>query len=541
MLTSKPNRNRRKSTQSSEHIKHRRTRSGCFTCRGRRVKCDEARPVCDRCKKGSRDCVYPETSTLAKPSGNASKAVQGGNRESAASSSEDDDEADPERLKIVPGDGETGEAFNQNPPKTGVESADLHPSVSKIVRSGSETPSLVQDKGSSPTPSTEGSIGYPIYQSIGNSRTKDIGNDNPAEISAHAALGDEALLYAIVGFSAFHHTLQSDGKITDFLQYYNKSVSLLLRTLKRGDYNPTSTILAILQLATVEEFLGDWVNLSGHQKAAYEIITQNFSPQTMMQNETTRVILAWYTRFDVFAGLIGGFETVLSRQWFSYGTEYFENQVLKEPTKLSWKIERAVWQLRLIATDMSALFSKRGKGEISHEQFLIENEIVAKRIEEWKTKMDPALQNSQWLVTDFTGARPLNPDDIVDPYIPNIIYRGPLWIVNISIIDCADLTIKAYATCQLLEAVEFWPGSPDATIVACQASLGIACLFLPRDEIHAMWARRKLATIESHGFVEERTSKARDIPTEDLRDMKAIFSSLQLDDSEPDPTESLDK
>lgn len=31
-------------------------------------------------------------------------------------------------------------------------------------------------------------------------------------------------------------------------------------------------------------------------------------------------------------------------------------------------------------------------------------------------------------------------------------------------------------------------------------------------------------------FVQERTSEARDVPAEDLRDMKAIFASLKLDD-----------
>ena len=31
-------------------------------------------------------------------------------------------------------------------------------------------------------------------------------------------------------------------------------------------------------------------------------------------------------------------------------------------------------------------------------------------------------------------------------------------------------------------------------------------------------------------FVEERTSEARDVPEEDLRDIKAIFSSMKLDD-----------
>ena len=36
--TPKAQRSRRKSQAGSEHIKHRRTRSGCYTCRSRRVK-----------------------------------------------------------------------------------------------------------------------------------------------------------------------------------------------------------------------------------------------------------------------------------------------------------------------------------------------------------------------------------------------------------------------------------------------------------------------------------------------------------------------
>ena len=36
-------------------------------------------------------------------------------------------------------------------------------------------------------------------------------------------------------------------------------------------------------------------------------------------------------------------------------------------------------------------------------------------------------------------------------------------------------------------------------------------------------------------FVEERTSAPTDVPTEDLRDMKAIFASLNLEDSNPTP------
>lgn len=39
----------------------RRSRTGCFTCRRRRVKCDEARPICKNCERGSRKCTFPTT------------------------------------------------------------------------------------------------------------------------------------------------------------------------------------------------------------------------------------------------------------------------------------------------------------------------------------------------------------------------------------------------------------------------------------------------------------------------------------------------
>ena len=48
--------------------------------------------------------------------------------------------------------------------------------------------------------------------------------------------------------------------------------------------------------------------------------------------------------------------------------------------------------------------------------------------------------------------------------------------------------------------------------------------WLPNDERYPTIVR------SIRRFVEERTAPARDVPSEDLRDMKAIFSSLKLDD-----------
>lgn len=261
------------------------------------------------------------------------------------------------------------------------------------------------------------------------------------------------------------------------------------------------------------------MNLFGHQKAAFEILTELYTPQTVMESQTTQLILSWYMRFDVFAGLLGGFSTVLSREWFAYGQAYFERQVVRDPGCLQWRIEASLWNYRLLATDMSLLFSKMGKGEMSREQFAVENAILSTRIKEWKSKMDPALEDSRYLVQSFGATPPLRSDNIVDPYMPGVLYSGPLWVMNLAKLDwysidimhtyqtslvmgtqpSPDISRKAYASCQIFEAIELWPESPPGTILCLQASIGIAFLFLPRDDRHAMWARRKLAAIESNG------------------------------------------
>jgi len=161
-------------------------------------------------------------------------------------------------------------------------------------RQTSETPSLVHDKGASPTPSTEGSVGYPPFQSKSmdasrSRRPKNSPGSQPFNWShlsqdlqfylsyyyenltflhyslkcdsgnfmkttfIETALQSDPLLYALVGFSAFQYTIHNPhGKMRDFLQYYDKAVTLLLKSLKKGDQRTNATILAILQLATIE-------------------------------------------------------------------------------------------------------------------------------------------------------------------------------------------------------------------------------------------------------------------------------------------------
>ncbi|KAI9878327.1 MAG: hypothetical protein M1830_001226 [Pleopsidium flavum] len=642
---------RRRPPPGSDHVKHRRTRSGCYTCRTRRVKCDETNPICERCKKGNRECVYPEPST-SKATGSSSKGGRNRAPVQESGSSDESDDEDFEGLETIIDD-ETGssDVHETYPPGPVARDSGVAPSRKHSHRSSSKakppskTPSILTDKSLSP--STDASSTFSRSYSASASRklgklastsSNTSKESSPSKLDLshlprdlqfyldyhqnhlthhhyffkhdagrflhttflEIAVKSDPLLYAVVGFAAFHHTLRKhNGKIQEFLHYYNKSVSLLRKSLQSGKKNTDATLLTILQLATFEEYLGDWVNLLGHQRAAYEMLVELYSPNTIMVSEVRRKILNWYARFDLFAGLMSGYETVLAREWFYACQQYHRQQLQLHPDNIDYKIERAIADHRLTALDMSTLFAKMSRGAITIEEFMKQNKAISERITAWRHTLDPGLTDPNYAVNSFAGARERDPDDIVDPYRPGGLYQGPLWTVNFLLIDwCAvslmhrhqtafilqrqppdELGALALEQLRLFEAIEFWPGSPSGAVLAVQASLAMASLFLPKDERHIMWCRKKLATIESMGyiypptlrtklselwniaglhhwwlpndegyppiirsirsFIEDRTMTPKDQPGEDLRDIKAILQKVSLDDSPRDSPESI--
>jgi Fungal specific transcription factor domain len=67
------------------------------------------------------------------------------------------------------------------------------------------------------------------------------------------AVNYEPLLYALVGFAAYHHTLENPrGKMYDFLRYYDRSLQLLRKSLASGIQHNEAMLATILQLSTFE-------------------------------------------------------------------------------------------------------------------------------------------------------------------------------------------------------------------------------------------------------------------------------------------------
>lgn len=333
------------------------------------------------------------------------------------------------------------------------------------------------------------------------------------------ALRYDPLLYAVVGFAAFQVTVtRPEGKIQDFLGYYNKSVSLLRKSLVENQKHTDATMLTILQLATFEDYLGDLVSLLGHQKAAYEMLLELYSSHSIMETEVRRKILAWYSRFDVMGGLMSGYQTVLGREWFVATEDYYRQQSLSYPNSIDYKIEATIAKHRLLAVDLALLFAQLPRGAISVEQFESESNKFSEQIRTWKENLDPIFRDPNYLVESFEGKeRPVG--DIVDPYLPGGLYKGALFTFNFMLIDWhaidlmhgyktalmlkrplpLELSQIALNICRLFEAIEYWPDSPPGSMLKAQGSLGLAILVLPKDEKHIMWCRRKLAKVESLG------------------------------------------
>ncbi|KAI1470750.1 uncharacterized protein F4812DRAFT_277323 [Daldinia caldariorum] len=569
------NRSRKKSASGADHVKHRRTRSGCYTCRSRRVKCDETHPICERCRKGKRDCVYPEASSAKGQATEPGSSKDTGTLTQEPSPNSSQDEVDEEgekisRLEPIVDEEEPSEALSPSSHSLAgfrrTSTTSILNAYRTTTRQSSETPSLEGTKSASPAISTATSASIPISFQIPDSSfqtavSRPDWSHLPTDLQSHLAYfcehighynyglvndtdsffpsilpslavqtGNEALLNAVAGFSAYHRTVRNpNGKIQDFLRYYNKSVTLLLGYLKRREKQGVATLLTILQLATIEEYLGDWVNLMGHQRAAFEILTRLFTHQTIMNTPTSRILLTWYIRFDVFVGMMGGFETNLPRDWFSAVVQYCQKHVEGNPGDLGMKTELHASTLRLISRDMSMLYAQGGRGEISSDDFATEHNHITERLYKWRSNLDPALTDANFLVTELPHRVPRSEDDIVDPHKLGLLYDFPLFSTTELIAEWHSILVMhksqeafalqqkpsdelrglAYAICEYFEAVELWPSAPNGALIPMQACLAIAALFLPRDAKHHMWLRRKYAMLESLGYIFPLTVRSR--------------------------------
>ena len=231
------------------------------------------------CKKGKRECNYADPVNTSKSRSKTSKSKTKAEPES---DEEDTIEEDKSGLPTIVDEDESGSQGQtpDEPDSVGSSRRKYKPENS------SRTPSLTTDQGQSPSSSSgysgaspkdpersdfQAREGSPIDQKslppdvkfylnyfVNNVTSDHYSFKASLECVLHNDMLQEAfkyepLLQAIVGFSAYLYTLENpDGRIQDFLQYYNKAVSLLLRNIKKGTKSTLGTLLTILQLTCIE-------------------------------------------------------------------------------------------------------------------------------------------------------------------------------------------------------------------------------------------------------------------------------------------------
>ncbi|ODH48242.1 hypothetical protein GX48_05641 [Paracoccidioides brasiliensis] len=624
----------------NDQRKHKRTRSGCFTYRSRRVKCDETHPICDRCSKGKRDCVYPPPPVRKSGSRANLDAAEKHPVIPESESSDENDGRDTAISKTNPTEQNEGakENISLSPTilrqkGTMIRRKSVQSLSRRKLRQPSDASSNTQEKGSSPgSDITSGTAESrspgsnietspeslePVLEAISNLPvTSNLKYDirffleyhrqqitfehyclrQPAEAFIKndllaSALQYEPLLYAVVGYSAYHYSIRHPkGKLYTFLKYYNQSVTGLLKSLSSGNIHNDAMLLTILQLATFEEYLGDWASVIDHHQAAHRMLTELYTPEKIYQNEFRRHIFMWYTRFDVVSGLIAGNETILDRDWYIACEYSATGDAANNPGDLNKQYLAWGVRNRRIAMDMASLIAKASRGVITTEEFNRQNKELSISIEEIQQNWN-SLTNPQHLVMSYPNKVPLGPDDIVDPYVPGGIHNESQWEMNNCLVDVlstimmhkyqtgvflqqldlAELQFLALEICRVVEAMERWPNRPKDSMLSIHNALGLSTLFLPRDEQHTMWCRRKLAQVEQLGhihppafrtkmadfwqlpelthwwlpndegyprlvreirdWIRERELKPRDTFREDVCDLKTMFWRMNLDDT----------
>jgi Fungal specific transcription factor domain len=227
------------------------------------------------CRKGSRECVYPEPKAESKSvSSSKSKLAQTQSMENLSEVDADDGEGlsepseakpsslsssrDPERAK--PPAKPRPSRRPSRPEKTRSSTSAESPTKSPGLAAGTNSPAGSLDAAANRRPwgslSQDQQFYLDYYREKLNYTHYQFKHDADNFFQTtllDTALQCDPLRYAVVGFAAFHHTVSNPkGKLTTFLTYYNRAVSLLRKSLQAGQSHTEAMLITILQLASFE-------------------------------------------------------------------------------------------------------------------------------------------------------------------------------------------------------------------------------------------------------------------------------------------------
>jgi hypothetical protein len=230
------------------------------------------------CRKGGRECLYPDKESGQKPIRSGSKSEK--SSAEGTSSPEDHEGEENEQLPIIYDEDEefeddmdgsyTGRSYDLRDSST--PASTLEQSVSPSTEASSTVPATLRQPlsrrssaqatktvaSSRTTPHGPKDVHFYLnyfkeHMTIHHySLKRDSHNFLKGEFFNYA-MKYEPLKYAVAGYAAYFHTIaQPDGRMSTFLQFYNESVSRLRMSITKHKKQGLATFLTILQLASIE-------------------------------------------------------------------------------------------------------------------------------------------------------------------------------------------------------------------------------------------------------------------------------------------------
>lgn len=251
------------------------------------------------------------------------------------------------------------------------------------------------------------------------------------------------------------------------------------------------------------------MNLMEHRNAASQIITRLWNAVTMAETWELRMVFNWFSYFDVLVAMIAGHQTTVSAEWPTQNQQAVLRAHQADPNNLDLLIEESLCGFRDLAMSVSIMTAKRAQNQITMEEFLLESNRMLRVTEQWRAKLNSVM---------FEDAVTL-PEAKDCPFKPAPVHRGTRWPVNYLEIDYWALlimlkhqialtnstgpeeTLANYAIriCERLAGIEACPDAPSGCLLAAQASIGLAALWIPNDQRYRQWVQKQLAKAEQMG------------------------------------------
>ena len=195
-----------------------------------------------------------------------------------------------------------------------------------------------------------------------------------------------------------------------------------------------------------------------------------------------------------------------NREWYTAISDYYSSEAERHPEITEYKIQKGIFKHRVTCKDLGDLFANSSKGEVPRDFFQAKCQFYAHEIESWKDSLDPIFSDTKYQVRDSRMAVGNHADDSVGPFKPVVLYSGALSAFNFMCADylairlilelkrslilglplSEELPILTVELCRIFETIDS-PLMPAEAILKAQGILGIASLFLPKDERHIQW------------------------------------------------------